>query len=418
MTFTPTASVPDMDQKAAPASKGRLVQLDFLRGIAILLVLIHHTPLKTAFGSITPFVAPLFRFGWSGVDMFFILSGFLVGGLLFSEIAATGRLDVPRFLIRRAFKLWPGYAVFIAYYAAKLIHRGDSLAGAFRALWPNFIHLQNYIHVENPFALAPEHTWSLAVEEHFYLVLPLLLLFLLRDSSRERLSRIPWIAGGLLVVCLALRLLRAGQPFDRYADMFPTHLRIDTLFLGVCLGYFYHFNPSVWHRVAAFRKSLLALGLVLVAPMLWVPETAPFVFTAGYTALALGYACLLIAVVPAPGAEAAPQGLWTNPFVQGIAWVGLYSYSIYLWHQDLAIYPVLHWLRFNAVAHAIGTPLAAAIFLLIGIGVSIFAGWLMGRLIEFPVLRVRERYFAAKAGPLTEDVPSLPMGSSEAVPNL
>jgi len=389
---------PVMDQNSSEPAKGRLVQLDFLRGVAILLVLLHHTPMPGSdLGAIQPFVAPFIGLGWSGVDMFFILSGFLVGGLLFNEIAKTGSLNAGRFLIRRAFKLWPSYAVFIIYYAAKLIHRGDSISGTLYALWPNFVHLQNYIHVENPFALAPEHTWSLAVEEHFYLALPLLLLFLTRGARRERLSLIPWISVALLIVCLGLRMTNFSRPFYRYTQLFPTHLRIDTLFLGVCLSYLYHFNPALWRRFAARKSVPFVLGLAFVAPMLWLPEASPFVFTVGFTMLAFGYACLLIAAVPLPGEPAPVSALWRNPLVRGVAWIGLYSYSIYLWHRDLGLEPVEHWLE--PVWRGFGTAWQGALFLILGISAAVISGCVMGKLVEFPVLRLRERFFGAKKSP-------------------
>lgn len=91
---------------------GRLIQLDVLRGLAILLVLGDHYATsvdesRLGAGHLQPLNAAMERFGWSGVDLFFVLSGFLVGGLLFSELKRNVRLDVRRFLVRRAFKIWP-----------------------------------------------------------------------------------------------------------------------------------------------------------------------------------------------------------------------------------------------------------------------------------------------------------------------
>jgi peptidoglycan/LPS O-acetylase OafA/YrhL len=396
---------------SSDSARARLVQLDWLRGVAILLVLLHHTPMPASdLGSIEPFVAPFIRIGWSGVDMFFILSGFLVGGLLFSEIAKTGSINVRRFLIRRAFKLWPSYAVFIVYYVAKLIHRGDSVSGALRAVWPNFVHLQNYIHVENPFALAPEHTWSLAVEEHFYLTLPLLLLFLIHCMRRERLSLIPWLAAALLIVCLGLRATNVARPFYRYTHLFPTHLRIDTLFLGVCLSYLYYFQAPLWRRFAVRKTLPLALGLAFIAPMLWLPGKSPFVFTAGITMLAFGYAFLLVAAVPPPGQPAPASAFWRSPLVRGVAWIGLYSYSIYLWHRDLGIEPVQHWLE--PVWRGFGPAWQGIAFLILGIAASVAAGSVMGKLVEFPVLRLRERFFRPKNSP----APSMAISDAKCFP--
>src|SRR5690348_13300609 len=94
--------------------KSRMVQLDFLRGVAILLVLGRHSVISQRdAGFLRPLATAWHRIGWTGVDLFFVLSGFLVGGLLFKELRKSSHLDVRRFLIRRAFKIWPSYYAFL-----------------------------------------------------------------------------------------------------------------------------------------------------------------------------------------------------------------------------------------------------------------------------------------------------------------
>lgn len=95
---------------------GRLIQLDVLRGIAIALVLFEHRPNtpKGPPGWIDGLIAPISAALWTGVDLFFVLSGYLVGGLLISEMAKSGRIDLKRFWIRRGFKIWPSYYLYLA----------------------------------------------------------------------------------------------------------------------------------------------------------------------------------------------------------------------------------------------------------------------------------------------------------------
>ena len=94
----------------AQDKNSRLLPLDFLRGVAILLVLMRHSPLASSkVGYIAYPFALIGRMGWTGVDLFFVLSGFLIGGLLFREIATRETLDIKRFIIRRGFKIWPSY---------------------------------------------------------------------------------------------------------------------------------------------------------------------------------------------------------------------------------------------------------------------------------------------------------------------
>jgi len=364
----------------------RSVELDFLRGIAILLVIFYHSTLhNTALGALAPVLDPIISFGWTGVNLFFVLSGFLVGGLLFKEIRATGKVDVWRFLVRRAFKIWPAYFIFIGYYYLKLVHRKDGVRGAFVELWPNLLHIQNYIRTP------PHHTWSLAVEEHFYLTFALAVFLLMRGgkSAVSRLRIFIWTAPVFLILCLVLRALNWDKPFDNFTHMWPTHLCVDALFLGVCLGYIYHFQPQVFERVASHRVWLLVFSAVAVAPMIFVPKTSPFTFTIGVTLLSLGFGALLIAVVPPPSGAAAPARFWNLRIVKLVAWVGVYSYSIYLWHLDLVAMPLFSVLgpmwKYQPV-----TQTAFLYLCLLVIG-SVAIGVLMAKLIEFPALRLRER---------------------------
>src|SRR5207249_610766 len=142
------------------------------------------------------------------------------------------------------------------------------------------------------------HTWSLAVEEHFYLVLPLLLLGLARmkPGAANPFRPLPWlcvfVAGGLL----GLRLyVAACFDFNVYTHLFPTHLRLDSLLVGVLLSYLHHFAPDYFARLVAYRGWLLLAGALLLTPAFVLPlESTPFIYTAGLTLFALGSACLVV----------------------------------------------------------------------------------------------------------------------------
>jgi peptidoglycan/LPS O-acetylase OafA/YrhL len=154
---------------------GRIASLDVLRAIAVLLVLGRHLPLPGPDIAVLPArtATRWVLFGWVGVDLFFVLSGFLVGGLLFAEYRARGAVRVGRFFVRRAFKIYPAFYVFLAF----LIIWGvfQEFAGvapwvdvkplSWRNLLGETLFLQNYV------GQLQGHTWSLAVEEHFYVLL-------------------------------------------------------------------------------------------------------------------------------------------------------------------------------------------------------------------------------------------------------
>src|SRR5829696_725798 len=186
-----------------------------------------------------------YRFGWTGVDLFFVLSGFLIGGLLFSELKRSGRLDVRRFLIRRAFKIWPAYYVFLLFMliAVPMMEDGRAYTYAERgsALLPHFFHFQNY------FSRVMLHTWSLAIEEHFYLFLPLLLfvLSLIKLETSRLFYAVAIVAALIISVCLILRLYANPTGLYQIEQRYnPTHLRADSLFFGVTLSAVYHLRPA------------------------------------------------------------------------------------------------------------------------------------------------------------------------------
>ena len=146
--------------------------LDLLRTVAVTMVIIGHLPdaPRESF-QLVRWVADWFRrYGSLGVDLFFVLSGFLVSGLLFREYLAKGRADVRRFLIRRGFKIYPAFYVYAVLTVVLRIRMGDSLT--LRQVLSELLFVQNYgAHVWS-------HTWSLAVEEHFYLLLAALIAIL------------------------------------------------------------------------------------------------------------------------------------------------------------------------------------------------------------------------------------------------
>lgn len=390
---------------AAPRIPGikpgaRMIQLDVLRGVAILLVLGRHfTADLNEPMLLHPLAMAWYTFGWTGVDLFFVLSGFLVGGLLLGELKKYGKLDVKRFIIRRGFKIWPAYYALILGSIA-LESREIGWPASFKLYFFNLVHLQNYF---GTVLLA--HTWSLAVEEHFYLALPLLLVVLIRLSPHRRgLRALPWIAVAIMVLCTAARIafIRQG-PFDVWKHLFPTHLRIDGLAFGVLLAYLYHFHHDFFARIARHRRILLAGGLALVCPMIWnsLEDQTWWVCTIGYTMLYIGYGLILTAFVETPvGRSGGMLGrFFANPVARFTAYVGAYSYSIYIWHLSLARHQAAvlgaspRLAHMNHLAHFF---LLTFFYLAMAIGIGV----ILGNLIEFPALAVRDRLFPSRTGAL------------------
>jgi peptidoglycan/LPS O-acetylase OafA/YrhL len=367
----------------------RSLQLDILRGIAILLVLFRHTPVEPErAGVLAPLAQALFHLGWTGVDLFFVLSGYLIGGLLLAEIERTGTLDRRRFWIRRAFKILPPYLAFLAFMWIFFVVRGEN--HSWSRFWPSLVYLQNYVAIEGDVA---GHLWSVAVEEHFYLLLPTLLLLLMREKS-NRLRAIPWIASGIAVTLLLYRVIAfSDAPFSD-ATYIHTHIRLDGLFWGVALAYLMRSEP-----VAGFcrrRRSLLALaGLLLISPMSMLEiGSEPFVYTVGYTMLYVGYGLILMAIVSTP-LDGRAGRVMSSRFGRLVAWIGIASYGIYLVHYDLAERPI-GWLIHRGALDGIGDSGRWGVAILLYITLASLSGWLLTRLIERPSLMLRERLFPSR----------------------
>lgn len=321
--------------------------LDVLRGMAVLLVIVDHYALVNKSNN------PIFDAFGRGVDLFFVLSGFLISGLLFSEYKLTRNIDLKRFWIRRGLKIYP------AFYAFILV----TTILAFPDRMPAKVFLTETLFLQGYFRHFWVHTWSLAVEEHFYFALPILFLLLIRLSrNRENPFRaLPLISVVISAVCFYMRILAARHGAQLGI---PTHLRIDALFVGVALGYYAHFDRSSFYDAGkswvVISGSVFALGL-LIMPVF----------------LQLTFAYVAFAFIVAWAANRQSQ---RSGYIAGlIAFIGCHSYSIYLWHAVvvlwLAWFPA-RWFRFPAY-----------------LVMAIVMGTLMSKLVEIPALRLRDKLF-------------------------
>ena len=366
-----------------PAPK-RYAALDFLRAIAITVVLIHHTSIFDTTSTQGTSANVIVFAGWAGVDLFFVLSGFLIGGLLFREYKRSGTISMKRFLIRRGFKIYPPF-FFYLFVAGLMKWKSIPHVDFIKQTAIDVLFLNDYL------PGTQQHFWSLSVEEHFYILLPLLLLGLIaiKPKSGSPFQKIPLILIALTLSALGLRLLNAYtfHYFQYPYNVFASHLRIDGLFWGVTLAYLYEFHREPLHGFVANRKMSLALcGCALIAPVLMFPQGHAWTVTIGFTLLSAGFSIVvLLAMFSRRLASVKPFGLW-SPFYNGAAVLGTYSYSIYLWHPSIA-----------HIAHHYSERLAKVASLsVITLGYflgSIAIGIVVSRAIEYPSLAFRDRWF-------------------------
>lgn len=352
----------------------RLKSIDFLRGLAIILVLFrHHT------------ISPLLKqVGWIGVDLFFVLSGFLVSGLLFREAKKFGTIKVGHFLIRRGFKIYPSFYLFLVFIlftkwrANQAINIYDFLGELF--------FLQNYL------GKLSSHTWSLAVEEHFYFFLGFLIWILAPCKSKYQINfqLIPHICLVIALLSLVLRVLtHIYYPAYSYdIHLFPSHLRFDSLFFGVLLAYFYHYKPESLHKyLHSYKKEILLLSLLCISPAFLLKVDNFWMNTLGISALYLGFGGLTLYFLYFVQLNQMPNLLKT-PFLM-VAWIGYYSYTIYLWHLVVHYYggKILNLISIHNVQ----------IHFLIYFVMSVFWGAFISRYFESPFLKIRNRYYPSRA---------------------
>jgi peptidoglycan/LPS O-acetylase OafA/YrhL len=315
------------------------------------------------------------RGGWVGVDLFFVLSGFLVSGLLFREYRERRTVSIRRFFIRRGLKIYPAFYFFLllTVLQSALLRGWGSIK--IRSLISECLFVQNY------WRHMMDHTWSLAVEEHFYILCALLVFFLSRRKSGPNPYRsILKIFVGVALFCLVARVVNGIYAPYSFTTLSATHLRLDGLMFGVCLSYLHHFEPERLRAVIGGRRGLVAvLGAAMILPaFLFRLETTFLVYTFGFCSFYLGSGLLVLSLTFAP--------LPPNPLIRALAFFGTYSYSIYLWHITVRD-SVSRGLR---LFHHSG---AWWIGFLIYFAGSFAIGTLMAKLIEVPILRIRDRLF-------------------------
>ena len=359
------------DPRSSPLRRGvmgRWPALDGVRGLAILLVMVEHTHL-----------AP-FHGGGLGVDLFFVLSGFLISGLLLAEFQRSGGLDIRRFYYRRALRLLPALLVLVAATTSlALAFHHSQIGKATLAMAPKtlfYVANLGRTDVGNPSLLA--HTWSLSIEEQFYLVWPLALLLLLRTRrSRTALVGVVLALAGLTTVTRTVSYLLGPDTAEHFGGWyFRTDTKVDALLLGCTIALLLASDlpRSRWFA----RLPIAAIGLTSVLALLavvpWVDQTRTS-FLVQLSVFRLASAGLVLAFV----VGGRPASLLERAFsMRWLRFTGVLSYSLYLWH-----FPV-----FALVQQQLGRSLKS---LLVELPVTLLLAYGSYRLVERPFLRARER---------------------------
>jgi peptidoglycan/LPS O-acetylase OafA/YrhL len=316
----------------------RLPGLDILRAVAIAWVLLFHSYL---IGGLGDGYGVLQWSGWMGVDLFFVLSGYLIGTQVFKALHRTGTLDFTAFYQRRFIRILPAFFVVLALY--ELWPAWPETKGM-QPLW-QFLTFTFNLQYNNDDNYAFSHVWSLCVEEHFYLVFPFLAYALTRKPAAWKFTVVALavVVGGMLLrAWLWTHLVgpnggSVGGPADdrglRYLRYlyYPTWARLDGLVAGVTLAACNVYRPAWFARVHARVNLLLASGVTLLAvSIVFFMDGA----RADFWPCVVGYP--LVALAMMAFVAAGSGGTWFARLkVPGAGWLASASYSIYLSHKGV-----------------------------------------------------------------------------------
>jgi peptidoglycan/LPS O-acetylase OafA/YrhL len=370
--------------RAANREVRRFAGLDHLRALAITVVFVFHYNLFGHPAGLSNFCS----WGWTGVDLFFVLSGFLIGGQLFAKIARDQQISYGEFYFKRSLRILPAYFAVLALY---VIFPGFKERSELPPLWRMITFTQN-LGLDASKEGAFSHAWSLCIEEQFYLIFPLLIIALTAIKAHKKaVLLIP----ALFLFGFAIRTwiwydVLPHQPSFGVAYYsfiyYPTWSRLDGLLAGVSLAAFYYFKPDAWRKLTAKGNRILVIGLALLAGA-WLLshgdrqyQLSGAIF--GYPAIAIAYGVLVFGGL-------SPTSILYRYSSRITRFIATLSYSIYLTHKEL-----IHLTHEFLTPRGIDNDSYTSFFLCTV--VCLLGGWLLHLIVEKPFLRLRDRWLARR----------------------
>lgn len=347
----------------------RNFSIDVLRGLAVILILIEHSPDQSIKGSaIVDFLIEC-KF-WIGVDLFFVLSGFLISSLFYRQIKRKKAIQYKRFYIRRFLRILPVlYLTLIFIFAFSHFFVVFNPPNSNQIL-SEFLFLQNYV---EPYLGV---TWSLAIEEHFYILLPFAIRFLAFKGGEFKAERFRNILIALILFITLYRSLYVLSGGNLYFSYVMSHFRFDSLLAGVLTAHLWFFHREELKPYITKTALLFLLIISLFITQLNQRESV-WNCSIGFSILYLTFSVFLLYVLYHP--------LKKNAFFFFVAETGKASYIIYLWHLPfwyfLRNYLCLHY-KFD------GLFLWSVYFF-----ANIIFGKLLTLFLEEPILKLRDKLY-------------------------
>ncbi len=311
----------------------KLYGLDHLRAFAITLVFLFHYSIIS--GGEPTWLPGIIKFGWTGVDLFFVLSGFLISSQVFAQIKNGQAISFRQFFLKRFFRIVPAFLVTVAFYfCLPFFREKESLP----ALWRFLTFTQNFgLNIKDFGSFS--HAWSLCVEEHFYLLLPIILIILQKSNTFKKAY---WLIIILFLFGFAVRMYSYNKLYlpnidndnswmDWYKYIYyPSYNRLDGLLAGVSIAAVYQFFPKLWARISKYGTLFLLMGLLLLtgAYFLCEDQTSFSASVFGFPLIAMAYGCMVIGAV----CPTCFLYKWNSAITTRIATL---SYAVYLTHKGI-----------------------------------------------------------------------------------
>lgn len=311
----------------------KLYGLDHLRALAIFYVFLFHYFILS--GGQPEWLPDFAKFGWTGVDLFFVLSGFLISSQLFVQIKQGQNISFKQFFLKRFFRIIPAFLVTVGlYFCFPVFREKESLP----PLWKFLTFTQNLGLDLKSFGTF-SHAWSLCVEEHFYLFLPLTLILF---QQLKFIKKSYWVLIALFLFGFAIRIYSYNQIYlPKMEDennwlywykyiYYPTYNRLDGLLVGVSIATVYQFLPTVWNKVYRYGNLFIVFSLLVLTSAYFLCSDQ-MTFNAsifGFPLVALGYGFMVI------GAISRTSFLYKQSS-KITTFIATLSYGIYLTHKGV-----------------------------------------------------------------------------------
>jgi peptidoglycan/LPS O-acetylase OafA/YrhL len=353
--------------------------LDHLRALAITIVLLFHYQIFQH----PEWIAKAGKFGWTGVDLFFVLSGYLIASQLFATMAKGKQISFPEFFIKRFFRIIPAYLVVVCvYFCVPAFHEREALS----PLWRFLTFSQNF-HLDLRSYGTFSHSWSLCIEEQFYLFLPLILITLVyfKKASQGYIILIALFLAGFAFRIYSWHhiLVPLEGTEDYWAAWnefiyYPTYNRLDGLLTGVTIAALFQFRPKIkaWITDRANYFLIAGFALLVCSYFVCINEHGFIASIFGFPLVSISYGFIVTAAIcPSTFLYKFNSNITTT--------LATLSYAIYLTHKG-----VIH--VGQQLLMKIGIAGQSTLMFVLCIAIAIIAGWLMNRIVEKPFLKLRE----------------------------